>query len=55
MNLYEKLKSVDLVDDYKEYLDLISIRSIRVNDLSISNPIYEIREKDRIKVGIKVI
>ena len=55
MKLYDKLKSVNLIADQKEYLDLIRIREIKVNDYPVDNPIYEIGEKDRIKVGIKSI
>jgi predicted rRNA methylase YqxC with S4 and FtsJ domains len=55
MKLYDKLKSVNLIADQKEYLDLIRIREIKVNDYPVDNPIYEIEEKDHIRVGIKSI
>lgn len=53
MKLYNKLESLNLVDDYKDFLDLIWHRAIRVNDHLIDNPTYEVKENDKIKVGIK--
>jgi predicted rRNA methylase YqxC with S4 and FtsJ domains len=53
MKLYQKLKEIDLVENHKEYMELIWMRSIKVNDKSIEDPIYEVDENDRIKVGIK--
>jgi ribosomal protein S4 len=55
VKLYEKLKSENLVDDYKEFSHLIWIRAIRVNDYPVDDPTHELKENDQIKVGIKSI
>jgi predicted rRNA methylase YqxC with S4 and FtsJ domains len=53
MKLYQKLKEVDMVENHKEYMELIWMRSIKINDKSLSDPIYEVKENDKIQVGIK--
>lgn len=53
MKLYQKLKEVDLVENHKEYMELVWSRSIKVNDKSVDDPIYEVRDSDKIQVGIK--
>ena len=55
MKLYEKLKSLDMVEDYKDFMDLIHIRAIKINDIPVGDPIYEIQDNDRIKVGIRTL
>ena len=55
MKLYEKLKSLNIIETRKEFSDLIWIREIWVNDHLIDDPNYEIKENDKIKVGIKYI
>jgi len=55
MKLYEKLESANLIDNYKDFINLIRIRAIRVNDKHVDDPNYEIKENDQIKVGIKVV
>ena len=55
MKLYEKLENMAVIDDHKDFLDLISIRAIKVNDFLIDDPRYEIKENDKIKVGIKIL
>jgi hypothetical protein len=55
IKLYDKLESVNLVHDYKDFVDLIRIRAIVVNDLPVVDPKYIITENDKIKVGIKVL
>ena len=55
VKLYDRLKSLNIIETYKEFSDLIWIRAIWVNDHPVDDPKYEINEKDRIKVGIKFI
>jgi hypothetical protein len=55
VKLYEKLKNINEVQDMKEFMELIHIRAIRINDLPVDDPRYEIEEKDKIRVGIKLI
>lgn len=55
IKLYDKLESVNLVNDYKDYVELIRIRAIVVNDFPVIDPKYTITENDKIKVGIKVL
>jgi predicted rRNA methylase YqxC with S4 and FtsJ domains len=52
MKLYQKLKDLDLVEDFKDFHELIWIRSIKVNGKPVDNPNYEIEETDNIQVGI---
>lgn len=44
-----------MVEDYKDFMDLIHIRAIRVNDIPIGDPIYEVQDNDRIKIGIRIL
>jgi len=53
MKLYEKLKELDLIENYKEFVELIHIRAIWVNNTPISDPNFNISESDKIKIGIK--
>ena len=55
VNIYDKLKSINEVEDYKDFLDLYYIRAIRINDLPINDPIYEVHDNDRIQIGIKIL
>jgi len=55
MKLYDKLKEIDLVENYKEFLELIHIRAIFVNNLPVTNPMFDILESDKIRVGIKEV
>lgn len=56
MKLYQKLKDCDLVEDYKDYQELIWLRSISVNGKHIDNSNYEIKEFDKeIKIGILLV
>ena len=55
MKLYDKLKSMSIIETQKEFSDLIWIRAIWVNDQPIDDPNYEIKENDKVKVGIKFI
>jgi len=52
MELYKKLKEKDLVDDHKDFTELIWLRAIKINDNIISDPNHEIKDGDRVKVGI---
>lgn len=53
MKLYQKLKDLDLVEDFKDFRELIWLRAIQVNGKHIDNPDHEIKESDKdIKVGI---
>lgn len=53
MKLYQKLKEKNLVEDFKEFNELIWIRSIEVEGKLIDNPNYEIKETEKdIKIGI---
>lgn len=53
MKLYQKLKDKNLVEDFKEFNELIWMRSIEVEGKLIDNPNYEIKETEKdIKIGI---
>lgn len=53
MKLYQKLKEKNLVEDFKEFNELIWMRSIEVEGKLIDNPNYEIKETEKdIKIGI---
>lgn len=53
MRLYEKLKSCDMVEDYKDYTELVWLRAIKVNGKPIDNPCHELSEEDKnITIGI---
>jgi len=53
MSLYQKLKDLDLVEDFKDFRELIWLRAIVVNGEPIDNPNHEIKESDtNIKIGI---
>jgi hypothetical protein len=55
MKLYEKLKDLEIVDDHKEFLELVWLRAIKVNDIFIGDPNHETKEDDKIQVGIKLL
>jgi len=55
VKLYDKLKSINVVETQKEFSDLIWIREIWVNDHLIDDPNCEFKENDKIKVGIREI
>ena len=46
---------MSIIETQKEFSDLIWIRAIWVNDQPIDDPNYEIKENDKVKVGIKFI
>lgn len=53
MKLYQKLKDRDLVEDPKDYRELVWSRAISVNGKMVENPDFELEESDSdIKVGI---
>lgn len=53
MKLYQKLKEKNLVEDYKDFHELIYLRSIKVDGKIIDNPKHDLKEDDKnIKVGI---
>lgn len=53
MKLYQKLKELDLVEDFKDYRELIWLRAIKVNGKIVDNPNHELNELDKdIKIGI---
>lgn len=53
MRLYQKLKEEDLVENLKEFNELIWLREIRVNGEIVDNPNHELNDSDKdIKVGI---
>lgn len=53
MKLYQKLKDQDLVDNLKEFSELVRLRAIKVNGNFIDDPDYELEESNsRIQIGI---
>jgi len=53
MKLYQKLKERELVEDFKEFRELIWLRAIKVNGKHVDNPNHELGESDKdIQVGI---
>jgi len=52
MKLYNRLENHDLVENYKEFSELIHIRAIYVNNKPVDNPNFEVVDTDKIKVGI---
>lgn len=53
MKLYQKLKELDLVEDRKDFNELVWMRSIKVNGVTVDNPSHEINEnEENIQVGI---
>lgn len=55
MKLYQKLQENDLVDDYKDFIELVRLRAIRINEILIDDPQHEIEDQDKIKIGHLVI
>lgn len=52
MKLYQKLKEENLVENLKEFNELIWLRAIKVDDVIIDNPNHELKDSDKeIKVG----
>lgn len=53
MSLYDKLKKQNLVEDHKEFVELIRMRAIKINEIEIDDPTHELNENDNnIKIGI---
>lgn len=54
MPLFKRLKEKDLVEDRKEYQDLIYNRQIKVDDKIIDHPKYELDpyRKYKLRIGI---
>jgi len=52
MKLYEKLKNHDLVEDHKEFVELVRMRSIKINAIYVDDPNQELEDNDNIKIGI---
>lgn len=53
MKLYNKLKEHNLVEDFKDFSELVWMRAIKINDIKIDDPKYELKKEDtNIKVGI---
>lgn len=53
MTLYQKLKDNKLVDNLKEFQELIMIRAIKISDKHVDDPNYILNKDDKnIKVGI---
>jgi len=54
MKLYDKLKDQNLVENHKDFLELIRMRTIKINDINIvDDPNYEMKDVDKnIKIGI---
>ena len=55
VKIYDKLKNIEVVEDFKDFMDLIHIRAIRINDFPLDDPRYELQENDKIQVGIRVL
>ena len=52
MTLYQKLNEINLVDNLKEFQELIMLRAIKINGKHVDNPNYILKESDKnIKVG----
>ena len=52
MKLYEKLKEREVVTDVKEFAELVWLRALKVNDIFIDDPLHEIKDNDRIQIGV---
>jgi hypothetical protein len=53
MKLYQKLKDMNLVENSKEFDELIWMRSIKVNGVPVDDPNLELTELDKsIQIGI---
>ena len=52
MKLYDKLKNLDLVENYKDFFDLIHIRALWINNKPVDDPNCDVIEIDKIKIGI---
>jgi hypothetical protein len=53
MKLYQKLKDQDLVENLKEFNELVWMRAIKVNGVPIDDPDFDLNENDSdIQVGI---
>lgn len=52
MKLFNKLKDLDVISDYKDYRELIWLRAVKVNGKIIDNPDQEIKGNEEITVGI---
>ena len=53
MKLYQKLKDQDLVENLKEFTELVRLRAIKVNGDFIDDPDFDLKENDSdIQVGI---
>jgi predicted rRNA methylase YqxC with S4 and FtsJ domains len=53
MKLYQKLKDQDLVENMKDFSELVRLRAVKVNGNFIDDPDFELNETDKdIKVGI---
>jgi hypothetical protein len=56
MKLYEVLKEKELVKDYKDFVELISIRALRINDKPVVDPNHEIFDYHaKVKIGILTV
>jgi hypothetical protein len=53
MKLYQKLKDQDLVENFKEFNELIWMRAIKVNGTPIDDPNFDLSDSDNdIQIGI---
>lgn len=56
MKLYQKLKELEIVEDFKEFHELIWLRAIKVNDVPVDNPTHELDDDNsKIQVGIRIL
>lgn len=53
MKLYTKLKEHDLVEDFKDFSELIWMRAIKINGIKIDDPRHELKENEleNIQIG----
>jgi len=53
MKIFKELKNRELVENEKEYSELVWLRMIKINDKVIEHPRHELNEKiSKIQVGI---
>ncbi len=57
MSLYEKLKDLKVVDNLKEFSELVWLRSIKINDELVTDPKTSINTSNQniIKIGFTEI
>ena len=55
MKIYKKLKELDIVENEKEYSELVWLRTIKLNGYPVIDPKADIKKGDKLSIGYVII